>query len=111
MRISFCKDFGQNVIRVGVPAWDPLSILFYEDFFLQGEEFYVDFCDVDSEDVFQSSFMRISFCKVKLSPSPSIVIPTFVTLSILFYEDFFLQEVVYYIRPYTIEKCPFNPLL
>ena len=133
MRISFCKS--KALAICSRPLLMYLSILFYEDFFLQAvlaknsmklavwfksfnpllwgflfARYSIRFVRRVMR-CFQSSFMRISFCKeiqnVTLQLDGGIVL----RLSILFYEDFFLQDsmVRSVIWPYF--NKPFNPLL
>ena len=141
MRISFCKPAGASyyVFLAAHHVFEALSILFYEDFFLQAW-FIIFRIVILIRGIFQSSFMRISFCKI-LANRQSIVddakqffhfqssfmrisfckglriirfkrsIPR-PKLSILFYEDFFLQGHGKYVSGYHSRVgLPFNPLL
>ncbi len=159
MRISFCKIYASSCNFSNTILSHQLSILFYEDFFLQVFEYYflqMSFNDVFSAfnpllwgflfasmkmryvmlrrrvDDFQSSFMRISFCKLPVldillffrsvcSFNPLLwgflfasvkgiyfllqVVERLKVLSILFYEDFFLQVVLL-----AYSNVPGNPL-
>ena len=65
MRISFCKCASSIRFVKITKKENHLSILFYEDFFLQVLRVLLTFTVFVAQPTyaFQSSFMRISFCK------------------------------------------------
>ena len=65
MRISFCKMPYLLLFKDNFWGGTCLSILFYEDFFLQVSTSQRLLLVQECEGCFQSSFMRISFCKVR----------------------------------------------
>ena len=96
MRISFCKSLPHMYAS---PSFR-LSIAFQSSFMR------ISFCkktrtrrnhafSIHLYHPFQSSFMRISFCKPPALEQFALKFAGFLPLSILFYEDFFLQGPLY----------------